>query len=197
MKQFWNTRYDEAEYAYGTAPNVFFAQELQKLTPGKLLLPAEGEGRNAVFAAKLGWEVWAFDQSESGQNKALRLAQKEGVKLHYDIASAESVTYPEAHFDALGLVYAHFPPQFRQAWHRRFLAFLKPEGTVLLEGFHKTQLGKPSGGPKDAAMLFSEAELREDFEALSTLEVQKWEGTLHEGKYHEGEASVLQLVGKK
>jgi hypothetical protein len=30
-------------------PMHFFTGEIKKLAPGKLLLPAEGEGRNAVF----------------------------------------------------------------------------------------------------------------------------------------------------
>lgn len=46
--------------AYGTEPNAFFKAQLDQLTPGRLLLPAEGEGRNAVYAAKKGWEVAAF-----------------------------------------------------------------------------------------------------------------------------------------
>ena len=50
MKDFWNERYDEESYAYGNSPNVFFKQQLDKLKVGSLLLPAEGEGRNAVYA---------------------------------------------------------------------------------------------------------------------------------------------------
>ena len=60
MKEFWNSRYQEKEYAYGLEPNLFFKSELIKLIPGKALFPAEGEGRNAVFAAKSGWEVTAL-----------------------------------------------------------------------------------------------------------------------------------------
>ena len=72
MKDFWNQRYAADEYAYGTAPNAFFKAVLDPLPPGRILLPAEGEGRNAVYAAKLGWEVVAFDQSEGGQKKAMK-----------------------------------------------------------------------------------------------------------------------------
>lgn len=88
MKAFWNQRYDEPEYAYGTQPNLFFKDQLDQLTPGKLLMPAEGEGRNAVYAAGKGWEVTAFDSSSSGQKKALRLAQEKKVTLNYLVADA-------------------------------------------------------------------------------------------------------------
>lgn len=73
-KAFWDQRYAEDGFVYGPHPNLFFCKELGKLKPGRLLLPGEGEGRNAVYAARRGWEVVAFDQSSEGQRKALALA---------------------------------------------------------------------------------------------------------------------------
>jgi len=61
MKEFWNQRYSDVEYTYGEFPNKFISSELQKLKSGKILFPADGEGRNSVFAAKNKWEVFAFD----------------------------------------------------------------------------------------------------------------------------------------
>ena len=69
MNSFWNERYSTNEYAYGTEPNEFFKSVLSKLEVGKLLLPGEGEGRNAVYAAKQGWHVTAFDTSIAGKTK--------------------------------------------------------------------------------------------------------------------------------
>lgn len=54
MKEFWNDRYGQLEFAYGIEPNVFFKQELDELKEGTILLPAEGEGRNAISTAKKG-----------------------------------------------------------------------------------------------------------------------------------------------
>ena len=71
----WNDRYSSEEFAYGTAPNNYLKEQLEKLKTGSILFPAEGEGRNAVFAAKLGWKVSAFDISAEGKNKALKLAE--------------------------------------------------------------------------------------------------------------------------
>jgi len=81
MKDFWNERYDEESYAYGNSPNVFFKQQLDKLKVGSLLLPAEGEGRNAVYALSWGWEVLAFDFSESAMVKAKKLAATYNLNL--------------------------------------------------------------------------------------------------------------------
>jgi hypothetical protein len=72
----WNERYSKDEFAYGEQPNKFLKEQLEKLAAGTILFPAEGEGRNAVFAAQLGWTVSAFDISAEGKNKANRLAEK-------------------------------------------------------------------------------------------------------------------------
>ena len=69
MKEFWNERYAAENYVYGTLPNTFFKYELSRLRPGKILLPAEGEGRNAVYAAEQGWDVYAFDYSHEAKRK--------------------------------------------------------------------------------------------------------------------------------
>ena len=45
MKEFWDTRYAAEEYVYGTEPNEYFKSFIDRLEPGSILLPAEGEGR--------------------------------------------------------------------------------------------------------------------------------------------------------
>lgn len=72
----WNDRYSKNGFAFGEAPNDYLKEQLEKLDTGTILFPAEGEGRNAVFAAKLGWTVSAFDISVEGKNKAILLAKK-------------------------------------------------------------------------------------------------------------------------
>jgi hypothetical protein len=84
-KEFWNQRYSEKEYSYGIEPNQFFKEQITPFKVGTILLPAEGEGRNAVYAAKLGWEVVAFDISEEGKKKALQLATLNNVSIDYHI----------------------------------------------------------------------------------------------------------------
>ncbi|GAB2536933.1 hypothetical protein [Rufibacter soli] len=74
MQDFWNNRYHRHKSVYGAKPNEFFKAQLAGLKPGALLLAAEGEGRNAVYAAHQGWKVSAFDFSTTGKAKALQLA---------------------------------------------------------------------------------------------------------------------------
>ena len=197
MSEFWNQRYAAEEFAYGTDPNLFFKKQLEKIKKGKILLPAEGEGRNAVFAASLGWDVTAFDISTEGKRKAGELAVRNKVSFNYLIADYENIQFEPATFDCIALIFAHMPADKRTEYHQKMLSFLKPGGFVLLEGFSKKQINYSSGGPRDFRMLYSKAELETDFQQLSILQIKEVETELNEGGFHNGTAALVRLVGKK
>jgi len=197
MNDFWNERYASELYAYGTSPNQFFKENIEKLNPGKILFPAEGEGRNAVFAAKLGWSVSAFDLSSEGKRKADLLAAENKVEIDYKIAGFADISFETGQFDCIVLIFAHIPPIKRAEFHRKMISFLKPGGILILEGFSKKQIQFNSGGPRDLQMLFSEKELQTDFKLLSHLEISETETILNEGPFHQGKAAVIRVLGKK
>lgn len=198
MKTFWDERYQQDTYAYGTAPNAFFAAKLAMIKgKGTLLLPGEGEGRNALYAAQLGWKVHAFDFSEQGRGKALQLFADACVEVQYDLMDFNHLILPPAAYDAIGLVFVHLPSTIRQMVHHQLMASLKPEGWLIAEWFSKNQLSLDSGGPKDPDMLYNEALLREDFAPLKIELLESHETHLDEGPYHQGRASVLRLVARK
>jgi len=197
MNNFWNERYATEDYVYGTEPNEFFKEEIQKLKPGKILFPGEGEGRNAVFAAQLGWEVTAFDSSSEGKAKAERLAESKGVEIDYQLAAYHEANFPAASFDALVLIYTHIPAQMRRGYHQKFAGFLKAGGHLILEGFSKEQIHNSTGGPRDIDMLWSKEELKGDFTDLPDLKFELLETDLQEGEFHRGKAAVIRALGKK
>lgn len=197
MSEFWNERYRAKDYVYGEEPNVFFKEQIQKLNPGTLILPCEGEGRNAVFAASLGWKILAFDSSESGRVKAMQLAEKMGQSIDYRVADAREVSYPEGSADAVAFIFAHFPPDLRRKIYHQAIGWLKTGGRIILESFNPLQLNNETGGPKDISMLCTEEILKEDFEGLEIEWIQSLKVRLNEGKYHHGLADVVQFVGTK
>ena len=197
MNDFWESRFGEKEYAYGTEPNAFLKQQLNGGQEGNVLFPAEGEGRNAVYAARLGYRVFAFDPSTEGRKKALALADRYAVQINYEINTYADVTYPEGFFDVVVLIFAHMPPDKRQEWHRKLSGFLKPGGKLILEGFSKEQLAFGTGGPPNIDMLFSQEELLEDFKNLDPLSLETKQLVLDEGLYHRGLASVIRGVFTK
>lgn len=192
---FWDERYQQPEYAYGDDANAYFAEHLPAPPhPGaRLLLPCEGEGRNAVHAARLGWQVDAFDFSEFGREKCRQLAARHRVAVNYELADARQYAYSEAQYDAAALIFAHFPPQLRPWVHGRVAAALKPGGMLILEAFQPAQLQNSSGGPKTVDMLYDVPMLSRDFEGLQCLEAATAEVTLNEGPYHQGKADVVRF----
>jgi len=197
MDNFWNERYSEKEYVYGEEPNVFFADQLSQLNPGTIILPCEGEGRNAVYAALNGWKVKAFDSSEAGKIKALELADKKEVTINYTIDDAVTATYPESSADVVAFIYAHFSPSIRKQIHQKAISWLKPGGRIIMEAFNPDQLKNNSGGPKELSMLYTEEMIKEDFKGIQITLLQNLTTELSEGKYHEGKADVIRFEGVK
>jgi SAM-dependent methyltransferase len=195
---FWNERYSSEEYVYGENPNHFLKEQLEKITvPGKLLLPGEGEGRNAVYAAKLGWEVEAYDQSTTGKLKAIILADKNNVKINYHIEDLLEFTPSKNFYDAVAIIYVHLNTKLRKSFNEKIIEALKPGGKIILELFSKDQLGKTSGGPQDLEMLYSIDEIEKDFGSLKAVILKKEIINVDEGEKHKGEASVVRFVGEK
>lgn len=197
MHEMWNKRYKGEDYVYGREPNNYLRCELIKIDPGIILFPAEGEGRNAVFAASIGWEVHAFDYSETGKTKALKLASENKVQINYKLASYEEMDYNQEQFDCIALIYAHQPSQQRKATHQKLINYLKPGGIIILEAYSKEQLKYNTGGPKDVDMLFSKEELQNDFESLSSYDISVVETNISEGLLHVGKSSVIRMTGIK
>ena len=202
MEQKWDERYKDREFAYGKDPNMFFKEWLMKFEPGSILMPADGEGRNGVFAAGLGWKVTSFDLSIEGQSKALALAKENGVALDYIVGGLEQLHFERGSFDAIGLVYAHFDADKKAVFHKKLDDCLRPGGIIIFEAFSKRhidliKLDPKVGGPKDIGMLYSKAEILADFENYEIIMLEEEEILLNEGKYHLGKGSVIRFVGRK
>lgn len=198
----WNDRYGKDEYAYGEQPNNFLKEQLEKLDPGTILFPAECEGRIAVFAAKLGWTISAFDISVEGKSKALRLAETNNVTIDYQVGELQALNYNNEQFDAIALIYAHFPADIKSLYHKTLDKYLRNKGVVIFEAFSKRHIeyiikNEKVGGPKDIAMLFSIEELKSDFVNYEIIELVEKEIELSEGLFHNGKGSVIRFVGRK
>ena len=202
MKALWDERYSNEAFAFGENPNVFLTETLPQFKPGSALFAAEGEGRNAVYAAVLGWKVAAFDLSEHGKTKAALLAKKQQVVIDYQVGDLQDIDYKENSFDVIVLIYAHFPAAVKSSCHQKLISYLKPGGVVIFEAFSKNHIQYNSinlkvGGPKDIDQLYSIEEIKKDFQDFEIIELIETETDLSEGLYHIGKGSVIRFVGRK
>lgn len=202
MKEYWDKRYGHENFTYGVEPNIYVGTKLPLLAPGKILFPADGEGRNSVYAAKLGWDVSAFDYSNVGKEKAENLAKKNNVKINFTVQRFLEENYEQNEFDVIGLTFVHFEPELKIEMHQRLDSYLKVGGYIILEAFSKehreiNKVNPAVGGPPDENMMYSIIEIERDFLNYEFLELKKEMINLNEGVGHIGQSSVIRFVGKK
>lgn len=194
----WDARYAAEAFYYGEHPNVFFAEQLQQLkSPGRILLPAEGTGRNAIYAAELGWHVDAFDASRIARQKALEFARRRQVTVNYTTENLEDFDTEPEQYDVAAAIYVHLPESLRRKFHQQLAKAIKPGGIVIIEAFDKDQITRDSGGPPDVQLLYSTEILRSDFAGLLELKMLcRQQVHLTEGR-HLGIGEVVRYVGVK
>jgi SAM-dependent methyltransferase len=197
-KQFWDDRYAEEGFAYGTEANAFLQSLKASFKPGqRALLVCDGEGRNGVWLAQQGLEVVSLDYSQVGLDKAGALANERGVKLQTICSDIYQWDWPVADFDFVILIYAHFRESERARLHQAALNALKPGGQLILEAYTREQMNYESGGPRDLSMLYSEQMLQEDFSGAEITELKSLIATLNEGKYHVGDGAIVRIVATR
>jgi SAM-dependent methyltransferase len=203
MKEQWDKRYASDQYLYGVEANKFFKQCLEELKiQGIILFPAEGEGRNAVYAGTKGYKVRAFDISSVAREKALKLADENQVRLDYYVGQIDELDIQDELFGAVVLTSVHVPAPKRASFHKELIKKLKPGGYIILEGFSKDNLelrekNPEIGGPPNRDMLFSKEDIQSDFDGLEVILLEQTLVELNEGVLHNGEASVIRYIGRK
>lgn len=194
--QFWNARYAEYPSVYGDRPNEFLAETLAKWKPGKLLLPAEGEGRNAHYCIEQGWCVEAFDYSAVACEKA-RKRVGESALFSIQEASLESYHCPHPRFDVIAFIFAPIHEDQLESVLQRYATYLKPGGRLIMEAFTKEQLNNTSGGPKDLAFLLTDELVRAVQLDVKLDYCESLETVLDEGHFHQGKAAVVRAIWMK
>jgi len=196
MKEKWDNRFNNEEYIFGKEPNVFLKKEIDKLATGKILFIAAGEGRNAVYAAKLGWDVEAIDYSEVAKKKAEKLSNENNVLINYKIKDIFNYSFPRNYYDVIVIINFHFEEEVREYYNQKIIDALKPNGRIILQVFDKEQINKNSGGPKDLNLLYTLEDIVNSFNSLEFEYFTKENAT----RFIDGrkkEASIIRVVGKK
>lgn len=196
-RDFWNEKFANTDYVYGTEPNDFLASVVTNLQRGATLSLAEGEGRNAVWLAQQGFTVSAIEQSEKGVGKTLRLALQRGVIVMAERGELETFHIQPNSWDLVVSIYAHTPQELRRKLHRQVVAGLKPGGVFVLEAYTPAQIPNNTGGPKDASLMPTAELLRSELAGLVFDHIEEVERDVVEGSLHTGTAHVVQVVAHR
>lgn len=191
---FWDERFSGPQLAYGEAPNDFLVEVTPRLPRGRALSLGEGEGRNALFLARSGYEVTAVDASAAGLARARARAEGAGLKVDTVHADLAEYVIGEGTWDVIVSIFCHLPMPLRRAVHRAAAKGLRPGGAFVLEAYTPAQLAYGTGGPKDRGLLYTLDDLREDLAGLSFAVAIEQTREIHEGALHNGRSAVVEVL---
>ena len=193
----WDERYAGDGYLYGTEPNTFLKENFSVIPKGKVLLPAEGEGRNAVFLARQGYEVTGVDSSVVAVEKARKLARINGVNVTTIAADLAQFDFGMEKWDGIVSVFCHLPPDLRKQVHARIVKGLKKGGVFLAEAYTPEQLKYKTGGPPVRELLVSLTDLKRELQGLRFVHAIETVRKVREGLLHSGKGVVVQIIAVK
>jgi len=127
---------DPAEDGFASAPSEFVAEAVKGRKAGSALDVGIGQGRNAVYLARQGWDVTGVDLSQVGLDAARANAEKAGVSIRTEKAAYDQFDFGVDKWDLIVIVFAWAPvadPSFVAKLRRS----LRPGGLVLFEHFIK------------------------------------------------------------
>ncbi|HMN99097.1 MAG TPA: class I SAM-dependent methyltransferase [Miltoncostaeaceae bacterium] len=168
----WDRRYAEPRLVWSAEPNRFLVEQLADLAPGRALDLACGEGRNAIWLARQGWDVTGVDFSGVAIDKARRAAAEAGVTARFVRADlAEHVPEPGS-ADLVALMYLQVPGPLRTAVLGRAADALRPGGTLLWVAHDRSNLDGGHGGPRDPEVLSTPEDVAAALAGLDVLRAE-------------------------
>jgi tellurite methyltransferase len=141
VKNQYDEKYDQEAYYWGVNPSLSCFEVLKRMPPDhqvRLLVIGCGEGRNAVFFARNGYDVTAFDLSTKGVEKTRQLAGKASVELNVFQADVNEYRLSDE-FDVLfstGVLHC-IPEGLRAEVFENYKSFTSPNGLNVFSVFVK------------------------------------------------------------
>ena len=129
-KSYWNKVYSADQPIFLLQPTALLVEAVKDRRPGKALDIGMGQGRNAIFLARQGWDVTGFDPSDEGVRQAQAQARKLGVPMHALVAREEGFDLGTAQWDLIVMTYVR---RLRTGDAARFSLALKPRGIFVYE----------------------------------------------------------------
>ena len=135
----YENRYDEKGFYWGLQPNELCYEIMRLKPPVKPLRVLDigcGEGKDAVFLARNGYAVTAFDAADTGIGKARTLAEKWGVRA--ELFKADMLDYtPDREYDIVfsSGVFHYLPRKRREPFIRALKAHTPAGGLHVINVF--------------------------------------------------------------
>lgn len=179
----WDARYAAGEYTSSKEPNKLLVELLPILPKGRALDIACGEGRNAIFLAKNGYDVDAVDISGVAIKRGEETAKEGGVNVNFIQADMEKYEIPIENYNLItnfNYLQRTLVPGIKKG--------LKKGGAVVFETFTLEQ--QAIGSPRNPEFLLKPNELLRLFEDLHIF-------FYREGIFEDGRKKAIASLGGK
>jgi SAM-dependent methyltransferase len=147
----WDERYAERDQLWSGQPNGALVAEVAGLPPGRALDVGCGEGADAIWLARQGWEVNALEVSGVALGRAVGHARSADAQVRWVHAGLAEAELDAGSFD---LVSAQYPALLRTtdaAAERALLSAVAPGGVLLLVHHAGMETQAPQDGQFDPA----------------------------------------------
>lgn len=197
QQEFWNKKFSRDGYLYGQKPNAFLVSCSANFKKNhRFLCLGEGEGRNAIYFAKRGYEVVALDASDVGLKKLQEHASEHNIEVKTRCVDLNEWE-PSKKYGSIVASFLHMYKDEREALFKKIHSCLETGGFFAGEFFSVNQLNYQSGGPKDVDLLYSVKDFENAFPGCEYHKLEETKTILNEGPGHQGEASVIRVIIQK
>lgn len=135
-EEFWEDFYREREQIWTGNANKTLVREVSGLPAGTALDLGCGEGGDAIWLAKQGWQVTAVDISTTAMERGAQHAAAAGVQITWARHDLHA-DFPEGSFDLVSAQFLHSPveqPDERATILRKAAAAVAPGGVLVIGG---------------------------------------------------------------
>ena len=158
----WDERHAAHEPIESSEPDPTLLDEIGALSPGRAVDLGAGDGRNAIWLARRGWDVTAVDFSQVAIDRGRALAAAAGVHVHWELADLLEWAPGDRSYGLVVLFFIHLPPGERHEVYARAAAAVAPGGMLLIVGHDRTNIADGVGGPQDPDLLITPSEVAAD-----------------------------------
>jgi SAM-dependent methyltransferase len=194
----WEERFKTPDYVFGTEPAQFLRDHRDWLVAGQTALSvADGEGRNAVFMARLGMVVTALEYAPSAIAKAGRLARDSGVDVDFRQVDVMAHDWPATYDLVTGIFIQFVGPEDRRRLFDGMKRSTRPGGVVMLHGYTPEQLTFGTGGPPHAENMYTPDILAGLFDGWEIHVNRAYQREVQEGRGHSGMSALIDFIARK
>lgn len=163
MRAAYDEKYRQEGFYWGRRPSCICYKVLELLPPERpvrLLDIGCGEGRNAIFFARNGYQVTAFDLSPVGIEKAKKWAEEIGVPLRVFVANLLDFRLEEPYDILFSTGTLHYiPEELRAEILGNYKKFTNPGGLHVFSVFVQKPFIPRAPDAEETAHLWTSGEL--------------------------------------